>query len=61
MNMTLSIGVVRNLAPDAENMKNGDKMIATVPNSTTVSGTSNVLIQRTTEEYFYVSSYEETV
>lgn len=61
MNMTLSVGVVRNLVPDTEKMIIGDKMIATVPSSASVSGTSKVLIQRTTDEYFYVSSYEDTV
>jgi hypothetical protein len=61
MNMTLSLGVVRGFAPAAENMKIGAKMTATVPNSTMVSGTSKVLIERTTDVYFYVSSYEGCV
>ena len=61
MSITLSLGAILNLAPNAEYLRVGDKMIADVPNSTMVCGTSKVLIQRTTDEYFYVSSYEETV
>ena len=61
MNITLNLAAILNLAPHAEYLRVGDKMIADVPNSTMVFGTSKVLIQRITDEYFYVSSYEETV
>lgn len=55
MNMTLSKGVVINMAPQAEQLAEGESIRVSVPSSRMPDGFTTVNIKRMTEEYFYVS------
>ena len=55
MNMTLSKGTVINMAPQAQQLAEGESIRVTVPSSTSPGGATLVNIQRMTADYFYVS------
>jgi hypothetical protein len=55
MNMTLSKGTVINMAPQAQQLAEGESIRVTVPSSTSLGGVVLVNIQRMTADYFYVS------
>ena len=60
MNMTLSKGTVINMAPQAEQLAEGESIRVTVPSSTSPGGVAVVNIKRMTPEYFYVSQIHNT-
>ena len=55
MQMTLSKGTVINMAPQAEQLAEGESIRVNVPSSTSPGGVALVNIKRMTDEYFNVS------
>lgn len=55
MLMTINLGSIKHIAPEAVELEIGESITTELPSSNSNSGVSTVVIIRLTEEYFEIS------